>query len=486
MTAEGFSSVQPEYGTVASITTAIKTAQEALPHTTVTDATLHTGAAIELLTLSGSQSASPDLAAARVQLLTAKELALAATEQLQGVHENLAGYVGVLTTGESVTARPETPAMPLQTPTSIGRQRRQHRRPLTDRQKFQRTHGFALYTDLNDRLMEELHDTFIPPLAANALAIYKDEIRWNSHREEQIIRNPAGCALYMAMSQIIRQLPGRETFIRTFGMNASDLHEAAHFTHLHGLADIEFPWSFGAFTANAVADFFVGEGVITQEQKNNFTLKDWANMIGSGWFSRLVHLLAIAPNGAYGRNGSDIWHYDTNYLHKELVTLSVNSDLGPIFEYKAQTESDEGITYDTAVLSREAIMTLRAALARNGNSLGCPVARYSVALDENMVRDPHVQNLIDRGTLTIVPERSDNGTVRLTQDWSAIDKTLSLFAAQLDIYQTVYGNPVIVLDEKSWKTAVATAPPPPRIRHTSAEPQNLLRRPAVPLAQGTL
>lgn len=103
-----------------------------------------------------------------------------------------------------------------------------------------------------------------------------------------------------------------------------------------------------------------------------------------------------------------------------------------------------------------------------------------------MVRDPHVQNLIDRGTLTIVPERSDNGTVRLTQDWSAIDKTLSLFAAQLDIYQTVYGNPVIVLDEKSWKTAVATAPPPPRIRHTSAEPQNLLRRPAVPLAQGTL
>lgn len=155
-------------------------------------------------------------------------------------------------------------------------------------------------------------------------------------------------------------------------------------------------------------------------------------------------MMALAPNGTYGTLGSHLGHYTGNKIVERLKSVDALKADDPLFNYSEQLEPSENLTYATASLSRAAIRGLRSNM-QNKNSMGCPVARYSVLLpDELVTTDPHVKNLVNRNAMRRIDGRSNEEHVRFTQDWSAIDKTLAFFAWQLDDYERRYGTPYII------------------------------------------
>ena len=339
------------------------------------------------------------------------------------------------------------------------------RAPLTDRQDFQRTDGFALYTDVNDRLMEDLSARDIPQIPEDQPPGYGI----HGPRSSIVDENPAGVSLYIAMRHIVgRSLDSNMTgtLYQRYNVTDDDRSRAANFAFADGFGDLDFPWHFSAGLANEVVDYLVVQSKLTQEQKNKFTLNDWANIIGSRWFSRLAHLMALSGNGTYGSFGGIVDDYYSGALAQRLANRNILSNVQePIFEY-SEEEDAAGLRYAAVELSQVAIRGLRADM-RKSNSLGCPVARYSVLLPSQLVKtDPHVRALIGRQTLTMVTERSTSDRVRATQERSAIDKTLSLFADQLRAYAANYGTPRMVHSPNYLK-----------INHRFARPANALRRP---------
>jgi hypothetical protein len=342
---------------------------------------------------------------------------------------------------------------------------------ITPRQEFQRTDGFALYTDVNDHLMDELGNRYIPKISTHPSA--KLLITGDIY-DSVIDGNPAGASLHLAMKNILNStVPKGDELLNQseYGITLDDKDRADTYAFFGGFNDMDFAWHFSAGVANAVADRFITEGVITQEQKDNFTLHDWADIIGSGWFSRMAHELALSGNGTYGRFGLNLTDYSEDGFAKSLVQHKIlETPTEPALTYKEQEDEVDGLTYATAEPSKEVVQRLRQRMhAYDGGSFGCPAARYSVQLPADMVEtNPHVQNLLERGTLEIVPERSTGEKIRLTQEWSAIDKTLSLFGAQLDTYEATYGTPHIVPGREEDEKIV---------KHNFSQPVDALRWP---------
>lgn len=412
--------------------------------------------ALVLLTGAAENSGSPQLEAIREQLLAAGVGLAAADIAMRRTTSSLQSYTDMLIHGDS--PGPESTPAP-----AISEQPSQH-----ERITYMTGRGFALFTDVNDRMLHTLQACRIPAAPRDMeLTI----THWNEPSAEVVRLNPAGTGLFIATYHLQQLLPRYDdlTFNADHGISSEDTRESGAYTFFDsGFNDLNFPWHFSATVANAVVDFFVSEGVITQQQKDAFTLRDWADVIGSGWFSRIMHLMALTSNGSYGSFGQMLTTYMPGALTRRLAERKyVAHNDAPLFTYKAQVDPQSGLTHHTAVLRDEVIRAMRASMRATQKSVGCPVARYSVLLPEaEVTSNPHVQHLIRNGTLQVVPERSHNGMVRLIQEQSAIDKTLTFFAHQLDQYDRSHGTPRVQLPRPGGDRRI--------IQHIASEPVQAL------------
>ncbi|HKU18944.1 MAG TPA: hypothetical protein VJP80_06785 [Candidatus Saccharimonadales bacterium] len=307
---------------------------------------------------------------------------------------------------------------------------------LSERQIFQRTDGFTLYTDVSEQLATYLSDHPVPMLPSRVPEKF-DPLGMTGRADVRIDDDPAAMRLYCTARHIEDLVPrGRELI--QFGATDIDLDgRIDQYAFAAGFGDTNFPWYFSAGLANACVDEFVNTGAITKEQKDKLTLHDWANVIGTGWFSGLVHDMALTKNLVYRSFGDKPHDYDRGSLQRMLCI-----DEPPLI-CGEKYEPEEDRTYHVAKLGKEATQYLRSAM-QSGDSLGCPVARRSVLLPRKLVdTDIHTQHLLDRGSMNIVPKRSTETHVRATVEWTAIDTTLAVFANQLDQYQAVYGEPYL-------------------------------------------
>ena len=314
---------------------------------------------------------------------------------------------------------------------------------LSPRQEFMCTDGFALYTDVNRQHLRDL--LAIPPIVGFP--------NLDNYERKIVSANPGGASLFLAKQQLVpAKLGNREEFFAQYGVTEADLQrvdDPSLGLFASGFGALDFPWHFSAILANDVTDFFIDEGKLLQEQKNNFTLYDWATMINSPWFKSLVHQMALTGNGLYEVAGQVLTDFDHDRLINILQRTTVNGNklLGPtqpLFTYTEDHDHITGSVTPQATLSNPAAAGLQTYI-KSEDSIGCPVARHSIRVPRMLTEtNPHFQNLIDAGLLRVVPERSDERNVRLIQDQSAIDRTLEVFAWQLHTYVDHYGTPYVV------------------------------------------
>ncbi len=272
---------------------------------------------------------------------------------------------------------------------------------------------------------------------------------------------PTDSAVVLAAVVANLSIPIRKANEQRFGFNETydvrhnDKKQAdAFFDVARGMGTMDFTWHAAPGFAVAAVHTFIDAGVLTREQQQNFTLHDWANIIGTGWFSRLTHSLAFAVNAPYrsfGMSGGDL---QSNGLRNCLTDIGVlqEGDQTQLFDVKEELEPVEDMFYTTASASAGLTKALRAtfktdelrAVPANDKSPGCPGARFATTMPADMVHhDRHVRSLINRGELVIDEARSTSDKVRVTQEYSAIDHSLILLAAKLDQYQNLHGMPQV-------------------------------------------
>lgn len=357
------------------------------------------------------------------------------------------------------------------------------RRPESHRMTFMKTRGFALYTDTNNRMLEHMMST---PLSSPAedVAVFEQWAIENhftttqSFSEFTTTLTSAGTLFYM--SQILTKkfsaYIGQEN---TFGFTLEDerlVDGQAQFGN--GFGDLDFTAHFAPVVANDMIAFLVDEGVITAEQRNSLTLTDWADMIGSSWFSHAMHLYALTRNGMYASLGKAPEQYVNQEVVKKRASNLANIPKGtPSYTYKLETDNENGTVSISVAPHPGIIKALRDAMHAQGDTVGCPVARKATRLPVDILEnDPHAKRLIDTGQLTILDGRQTDGFVRVAQTDTAIDHTLQYIANQLRSYDGQHGTPY-----------VSQGPGPdrkPTIEHRRSQPSHALHRPALPTQMG--
>jgi|GEM_PF-2348776 len=327
---------------------------------------------------------------------------------------------------------------------------------LHERSEFMATTGFTTYTDVNDRLLETLDAQPVTQIDPDAYERYRKLVPGGSY-PENAVTDQAAKSLYVAMTHFREAVPITKGFPRKQGFTRQDVDRATqHGLYSSGLGNIDFPWHFSAGVANAVADFFVDEGVISGQQKEAFRLHDWASIIESEWFGQLNNDLALTARHLHRLFGCDLEHYQKNalqnYFHEELNSKRWFKDLShgeELFELEwIPDQPDEG-KIPIAKLDETVSHTLRERMRKSHEALGepsvgCPVARKAVSMSVEAAKsDPHVQSLLRRGTFQRI-DRPSSERVAYRQDDTTIDRTLGLIATQLKRYETAYGTPRLV------------------------------------------
>ncbi len=338
-------------------------------------------------------------------------------------------------------------------------------RAQSPRISFMRGEGFILYTDVNARFLEALGMTAIRPLKSR-------DIDYGVEGALKDANTRSHAALYEVTGLLSESVPGHTngSFYRQFGVRANDRDAALGFAMAAGFGDMSFPWHFSAGLASSAVHSFVENGKITAEQAGDLTLGDWANVIGSGWFSKLAHSCAFTGNGYWANFGSQRSHYDSGALQEHLngrLNVLGGDKVTELFDVKEEPEPLEDLVYFTASLRPEIRGRLRKKMLEDTQrpSTGCPVARRvarlpAVKADANA----HIQNLKDSGVLTERPIAGSN-KVLIEQEYTAIDRTLAFIADQLDRYEQLYGNPVSVSND--FRRA--------KVEHEFRSPTNALR-----------
>jgi len=322
------------------------------------------------------------------------------------------------------------------------------------RGEFMSTKAFSTYTDVNDRLLETLRATPIPQINPDAYEEYRKTTSGGKYPEE-VIADPAAKSLFVTALHLRQLVPiGDERFRKQHGFTAQDERQAVqHRIFGYGLENMDFPWHFSAGVANAVADFFVDEGALTGQQKEQFRLQDWAAMIESDWFGRVTHDLALTARHLHRIFGYELEHFQKNslqkYFDKELAL-----DGKPLFNLGWVTGQRPDEAQPIAKLDKAFNQTLKERMHSSEEkykeqSVGCPVARKMVSLTvEDAAANSHITQLVERGTLRPVP-RASADRVAFQQDDTTIDRTLVLIAGQMRRYEAAYGTPRLVPAEDS-------------------------------------
>lgn len=330
---------------------------------------------------------------------------------------------------------------------------------VADRHEFMRGEGFVLYTATNLRALDLISNT---PLVRAKGTSYTSMVAHlvASSDAEGITQSNAG--LHLATRAITLSNP----MITSNNMNDNRLRDKLGVTtndnkalkgkHIFrdGLQDRPFPWNFSAGLASIAVQAMVDDEKIDDEQAAELGLVDWANIIGSGWFGRLMHSMAFTHNGMFQGYGQEIQDFRRDRLAEDLTgTLVGRMQLGEdpvsrVVDTHYEKEEISGDIYLTASLSPYTRQLLRLAMRYQTSvedfkrdSIGCPVARKTAhlpvdALDTN----PHLKFLESRGIFELKPDEG-GATVRVQQSSTAIDRTLTLHAELLERYDKKYGMP---------------------------------------------
>lgn len=315
--------------------------------------------------------------------------------------------------------------------------------------------GFALATDLNNRLAEAISRLPVvalpdPPEKLSSMLMTSPEDRRQT--DSAIALGVVAHHLAEPWRAASRGGPSVE---RAYGVTKEDMRLADKFLEIQDItASLDFTWHAAPAFAVAAVHAFEAAGRVTLEQQQQMTLHDWANIIGTGWFSRLMHSVAFARNATYADFGMSGAHFQPNALGRRLARTVPNYPLHEdmeLFTVNEEWESQDGLVYTTA----SATTSLRKALStslhsdegltkenRRESSPGCPAARYVAYMPyQDAAKDPHVRSLINRGELSMCPVGPEGDTAKLTQEYTTIDHSLVLLAAKLDTYQDLYGTP---------------------------------------------
>lgn len=365
-----------------------------------------------------------------------------------------------------------------------------------ERLEHSRGDGFTLFTDVNNQLMERLGQQMLParisvddvhhqftthPSEADVAASFEVDVPPVTLPFDELNVSSSSAALFFVSRQLTNQLLDithsdeaertSESFHKQFGITDIDKRKARSYYFDHGFDDTEFAWHFAPALANAVVGEMITAGIISEAQQERFTLGDWANIIGSGWFSSLIHEMTTEKFGAYGIFGKNLADYGKDEFLDMLEIQATThqyppvSTVGPAFQFEIVEES--GLTYVTAKLSERLARELHAGMddglqsrtQERGKTHGCPAARYAGSLSVDAVmNDLHLQSLVAREEMALSPSNRPD-RVRFQQEYTTIDRSLMTLAARLDGYDRAYGTPFITHTEH--KTAVEHRYVPP-------------------------
>jgi hypothetical protein len=339
------------------------------------------------------------------------------------------------------------------------------------RAAFLRGEGFVLFTAVNARVLRAIGEETPDQVSRQENLLGQLDVVGKGF-------NQSNLALFVVTDEvsrsdaIMKDKEGPNGFYNSFGIRQEDI-EATKGGELNlfanGFGDRRFAWHFSAGVANSAVQAFVEDGRISKDEAANLTLGDWSHVIGSRWFSKLMHALAFTDNSVYSSFGSRYEYYENGGL-KRHIDRSIDGFCKvrkPLLTDR-QFEPTDNTWQLTATLNPEARVKLREAMRARG-SLGCPVARRSARLPRSLLGfNPHLQELVRDEILTVKPDQSDD-KVHVEQQETAIDRTLSLIASQLDTYDAAYGTPIPIRSKQGFLTD---------IRHTQLKPTNVLRRAA--------
>jgi hypothetical protein len=321
----------------------------------------------------------------------------------------------------------------------------------TTRPDWLANESFVLGTNVYGQILEATAQIEPPRITDTSLA--QDFDRENSAKNqltnypEIAEENPAGVSLWLAATNMG---VNRATTVNGKYVGGQSTREANWTgvqppTKREPEIDLHFPIYFAAGMANAVAEFFVEQGVMTEEQRQQMSLTDWANIIGTGWFAKIIQdetLTAFATHGTYGK---DVVDYREGGWRERLASTNGVGRVATLFTMDKRTEPHEnGREYTTARLSKPVVQGFRSRMG--DDDAGCPVARTSTKIFEHMLTsDPHAMALVESGRLE-VGDSDGKGMVRVRQDMTIIDDTLIVLADWLERYDNKYGTPMVMPD----------------------------------------
>lgn len=310
--------------------------------------------------------------------------------------------------------------------------------------------GVILTTDMNSQLLDRLATLPIerlPPEIDGEYSTLVDRRRglYPSNIVLSIISNQ--------LSEQVLSLPNPSTEeCDWFNMSQAEKDRAKPHIIGAGARDLDFPWYFSASLASAAMHEFVGAGKVNQNVAANLTLGDWANMIGSDWFSALTHSSAYAQNGTWGRFGTNLDDYARGAFTRHLVTAigdakKLSWEGIKVLDVGEKEEPDGGDVHLAASLNPQYQTVLRKTMERPyiGRSPGCLGARRGAKLPSNFEElTPRAAMLVELGQFLIINTDPDSSTVLVTQQESAAARTLTFIASQLRRYDELYGTPQLL------------------------------------------
>lgn len=308
------------------------------------------------------------------------------------------------------------------------------------RSDWQTREGFTFVSDVAFQVIDELAQTTpqkverIETLMAQACATAEGV-------------SDSAKSLFIVSQSLKHSVPRFQKILSgDYGVSDQDMEQGNRFAYAAGIGEISFPWHFAPALASSMAAEMVEAGYMQQDQVDAWTLHDWADIIGSGWFSRATHMLAYTKNGIYRGFGTSVHDFKKDTFRYLLDSAHIQLPEGDtVFDISERIDPQYDTTHVVAQPNKEVVRALRMELEEGprGSSAGCPVARFSTMILAEMVEaDPHTQNLIAKGKAEVVADRSSDADVMLRLEWSPIDAALAVMAQQLDTYQNLYGQPV--------------------------------------------
>jgi hypothetical protein len=308
--------------------------------------------------------------------------------------------------------------------------------PETPKHQYMCSEGFALSTDFGHQVFDDACS--FPVQRIDQL----EEIDFSKNGHE-----PSALALWMVadtMTDRLKELVDyrNPSTLKKYGVTHHDRGRQNLFTFEYGLADIDFTWQFGPAVARTVVDEATAAGHVTPYEQQQMTLRDYGDILRVSWFRDIMHDLALARNGIWGKFGSFPGDYKKGMLLSRIKEVSSPFSASHLFEFSEQQDVD-GQSHIVAQVSSELRKALRQSMQNQG-TIGCPVARRAGAVPKELLAsNPHMQHLIKSGNLSISYVNTASGRVRYTQEETPIDKALRVLGDKLEEYHDRFGTPFL-------------------------------------------